>query len=101
LRGPIGRTGGAPAGIPGFGAFGRCLMAAGGPTNIFSGWFSHTASGSANFAQDGSKFSKNPESVDITIAESSSKVANLKLLIVTKLASMNFCSSLMLVKEEY
>ena len=76
-------------------------MAAGGPINMFSGWFSHTESGSANFAPDGSKFRRLPESVDITMAQSSSKVALLKLVMVTKFESTNFCSWLIDVIEEY
>ena len=38
-----------------------------------------------------------PAKVEIIIAASSSKVARLKFLIVRKFASMNFCSSFMLV----
>ena len=90
LRAPAGRAGGGPAGIPGIGGSGRCLMAAGGPTNMFSGWFSHFESGSANFALDGSKFVRTPERVAITIADISSKVDLLKCVIVTKFASINF-----------
>ena len=94
LIGRTGRTGGGPAGCPGIGGSGRV-------TNIFSGCCSHSESGKAIFAPDGSKFRRIPESVDITIAVSSSKVALLKLLIETKFTSMNFCSSLMLVIEKY
>ena len=94
---PTGSAGGGPAGIPGNGWSGRCLIAAGGPANMFSGCLSHSASGSANFAPDGSKLRSIPAKVEIIIAASSSKVARLKFLIVIKLASMNFCSSVMLV----
>ena len=97
LIGPIGRTGGGPAGIPGIGGFGRGRIAAGGPAKMFSGWISQIASGSANFAPDTSKLSRIPERVEMMIADISSKVVRLKLLIVVKLASMNFCSSVMLV----
>jgi len=97
LRGPTGKTGGGPAGIPGIGGFGRGLIPPGGPAKMFSGYASHSASGSATFASDASKFSRTPERVEITIANISSKVDLLKWLIVMKFASMNFCSSLMLV----
>ena len=99
LRGPTGRTRGGPAGIPGIGGFGRCLIAAGGPAKMFSGCASHSSSESANFASETSKFSRTPEKVEITIADISSKVDLLKWLIVMKLASKNFCSSLMLVTD--
>ena len=46
-----------------------------------------------------SKFSRTPERVEITIADISSKVDLLKWLIVDRFASINFCSSLMLVIE--
>ena len=99
LRGPIGRAGGGPAGAPGSGAFGHGLIPAGGPTRMFSGWFSHSESGSANFAPDGSKFVRTPDKVDITMAESSSKVDLLKFEMVTKFESMSFCSLVIVVIE--
>ena len=93
---PTGRAGGGSAGIPGSGGSGRCLIAAGGPAKTFSGCLSHSASGSANFAPDGSKLRSTPAKVEITIAANSSNVARLKFFMVRKFASMNFCSSLCL-----
>ena len=65
---PTGKAGGGPAGIPGNGGSGRCLMAAGGPTNTFSGWLFHSESESANLTPDWSKINKIPAKVDIIIA---------------------------------
>ena len=78
---PTGRTGGGPAGIPGNGGSYCCLIAAGGPTKIFSGCIFHSASGSANLAPDGSKFYRIPAKVNITNAANSSNVARLKICI--------------------
>ena len=70
---PIGKTGGSSAGIPGNGGFGRGRIMAGGPTTTFSGWLFHSESGQASFAPDGSKLSRIPASVEITIEANSSK----------------------------
>ena len=79
---PTGRTGGGPVGIPGNGGSGRCLIVVGGSAKIFSGYLSHSASGSANLAPDGSKFNRILAEIDITIAGYSSKVARLQFLVV-------------------
>jgi len=83
---PTGRTGGGPTGIPGNGGSDRCMIAAGGPTNIFSGWLFHPWSASANFAPDGSKLRSTPAKVEITMATNSSKVARLSCFLVIKFA---------------
>ena len=65
---PTGRAGGGPAGIPGIGGSGCCLIVSGGPAKIFSVCVSHSESGFANLAPDGLKLNRIQAKIDITIA---------------------------------